>query len=88
MHLLSPSANNGSRIIKSLFPRKDDRPQLVICHYVMMINSDKINLYLLNRILLIVKVQLHIANKKLPNDYPKPVFLLTTKSILYKQKLQ
>lgn len=50
MHLLSPSANNGSRIIKSLFPSKDDRPQLVICYYVM-INSDKINLYLLNRII-------------------------------------
>lgn len=50
MHLLSPSANNGSRIIKSLFLSKDDRPQLVICYYVM-INSDKINLYLLNRII-------------------------------------
>lgn len=40
--------NKTSRIIKSLLPIKDDRPQLLICYYVR-INSDKINLYLLNR---------------------------------------
>ena len=39
--------NKSSRIIKSLFPVEDDRPQLLICYYIM-ISSDKINLYLLN----------------------------------------